>query len=350
MTTWVRREYTKSDIDRAGEHLIPWWKREVAAPLDLGQAYMIIENWRTSHARPLLAFRIGLERRAKRIDTKALISQRLKRFSSLMNKLVREPNMKLSQMQDLGGCRAVLTAVSDVEKLYDMYRGDPGLFGEGAIKCYDYIQSPKADGYRGIHVIGRFEARAKNTEAWNGQRIEIQLRSQIQHAFATAVETVTTFTREPLKFGAGPEKWRRFFSLTGSAFAIKEQTPLVIGTPTGREEILVELRDLAKSLNVNRRLKGWTSAMKKIRSRNLTGAIWLLLVLDISGNTISVTGYKDSKKAGQDLAKLEKTSDLSRLDVVLVWVGSIKYLKKAYPNYFADTRAFLTELNSALII
>jgi hypothetical protein len=53
---------------------------------------------------PLLTFRMGLTKRAKRVESEALIAQRLKRFSSVMNKLSREPTMKLSQMHDLGGC------------------------------------------------------------------------------------------------------------------------------------------------------------------------------------------------------------------------------------------------------
>ncbi|OGP63355.1 MAG: hypothetical protein A2170_02735 [Deltaproteobacteria bacterium RBG_13_53_10] len=348
MAQWVRREYSKADIDRAGALLIPWWKREVNDPPESGRSYMIIENWRTSHARPLLTFRVGLERRAKRVDTKSLVAQRLKRFSSVMNKLVREPTMKLSQMQDLGGCRAIVSQIGDVDRLYELYRESPELFGEGALKCDDYIRKPKSDGYRGIHVIGRFEGHAKNTEAWNGQRIEIQLRSQLQHAFATSVETVTTFTREPLKFGAGPEEWRRFFSLVGSAFASRENTPLVAGMPLEKNEILRELSELTKSLRVRQRLQGWTSAMTKLRSRNIRKAKWLLLVLNVPRNTISIIGYVDRAKAREELSKIEKASRASELDAVLVWVGSISYLRRAYPNYFADTKAFLEALNSVL--
>src|SRR5271166_4137199 len=131
-------------------------------------------------------------------------------------------------MQDLGGCRAIMASVNAVEQLYDLYHvGTGDLFeSEGKLKCYDYIREPKSDGYRGIHVVGRYSARAQKNEAWNGHRIEIQLRSQLQHAFATAVETVTTFTRLPLKFGAGPVEWRRFFTLMGSAFAIREKTTI----------------------------------------------------------------------------------------------------------------------------
>jgi hypothetical protein len=35
-----------------------------------------------------------------------------------MNKLTGEPRMKLSQMQDLGGCRAIMSSIDAVEQLY----------------------------------------------------------------------------------------------------------------------------------------------------------------------------------------------------------------------------------------
>ena len=214
MAEWVKREHGKGEIDRAGRLLVPWWRDKTLVDDTIGTAFGVVENWRTSHAMPLLTFRMGLTKRARRVESGAIVAQRMKRFSSVMNKLLREEQMKLSQMQDLGGCRAIVSSIEAVDRLYELYRGDsPDLFGsEGTLKCYDYIRTPKPDGYRGIHVVGRYTARAVTNEPWNGQRIEIQLRSQLQHAFATAVETVTTFTRQPLKFGAGPDKWRRFFS------------------------------------------------------------------------------------------------------------------------------------------
>jgi len=349
MAKWAKRDYSKGAIDKAGELLVPWWNNEVPDLEELGFNYRIVENWRTSHAMPLLTFRMGLSQRGKRIEAAAIVAQRLKRFSSVMNKLSREPHMKLSQMQDLGGCRAIVSSIEAVEQLYDLYRGNQDLFeSEGVLKCYDYIQTPKADGYRGIHVVGRYSARVQKNAPWNGHRIEIQLRSQLQHAFATAVETVTTFTRQPLKFGAGPNEWRRFFSLMGSAFAIREGTAQVPGTPSDENELVKELRELTKALKVRQRLRGWTNAIRQLRRKNTADAEWLLLVLDVAANTIGVTGYDDRKKASDALAQIEKPPRSSELDAVLVWVGSVKNLRRAYPNYYADTTAFLEALTVTL--
>lgn len=351
MAVWVKSNFSKADINRAGKALVEWWKSpEAETTKEIRDAYAVVENWRTSHAYPLLTFRMNLVQRAEKVGG-ALIAQRMKRFSSVMNKLGREAHMSLSQMQDLGGCRAIMPTVEDVRQLCEMYHdmkaGVSSVSTESRYKPYDYITRPKIDGYRGIHIVGRYLAREKNNESWNDQRIEIQLRSQLQHAFATAVETVTTFKGVPLKFGGGPADWRRFFSLVGSAFALRENTQIVTGTPSSERELTKELKDLSASLKVRQRLRGWTEAVTKLRSTDTGRYKWLLLVLDTSKLTFKVTGFKSHTKASEELAEIEKRKQ-PHLDAVLVWVGRVKLLRRAYPNYFADTGAFLEALRIAL--
>ena len=347
---WIKLERSKGAIDRSGKALIPWWTDlKIELSDELWQHCKTVENWRSCHALPLNVFNATLRDRAQKVDPNVMIAQRLKRFSSIMNKLVREPSMKLSQMQDLGGCRAVLPDIAAVYRLYEMYReGDQLPPTEVAVKCHDYIKQPKTDGYRGIHVIGRYHARSKEREHWNGQRIEVQLRTRLQHAFATAVETVTTFTGERLKFGAGPDEWRRFFSLAGSAFSLREGTELVEKTPKDVSELISELRDASKKLRVHERLTGWSDALRALPRKNIKqGFTWLLLVLNIKEKKTMVTGFQNRKEASKELAKIEKARDLD-LDAVLVWVPSVSTLRAAYPNYYADTRKFLEALTMAL--
>jgi hypothetical protein len=166
MTDWIQRDYGKAEIDRAGASLVPWWTnlRATEPTPEIAQSFQVLQNWRASHAMPLLTFRMGLSKRARRVQPDALVAQRLKRFTSVMDKLVREHTMKLSQMQDLGGCRAIVRDVPSVDRLYELYRGPQDLFeSEGALKSYDYIRSPKPDGYRGIHLVGRYRDESPRT-------------------------------------------------------------------------------------------------------------------------------------------------------------------------------------------
>ena len=144
MFEWVKREYGKGEIDRAGHFLKEWWISENFEDYKEGEglrkwneAFRVVENWRTCHGLPLNVIQAGLRVRVRRVERRAIVAQRLKRFSSMVDKLAREDDMKLSQMQDLGGCRAIFSSVPAVTALFKMY-GEPRL-EEGSLKCYDYI-------------------------------------------------------------------------------------------------------------------------------------------------------------------------------------------------------------------
>src|SRR5690606_1402396 len=66
-------------------------------------------------------------------------------------KLLRFPHTQLDGMQDLGGVRVVLPSVEDVRRIEKMLLGHPGTH---VLKNHnDYMNEPKADGYRGVHIV-----------------------------------------------------------------------------------------------------------------------------------------------------------------------------------------------------
>lgn len=71
------------------------------------EAIAVVNNWRSSHSYPLNTFQVNLRNVGRKFEKDVLIAQRIKRLSSIRHKLDRFPNMRLSQMQDLGGCRAI---------------------------------------------------------------------------------------------------------------------------------------------------------------------------------------------------------------------------------------------------
>jgi (p)ppGpp synthase/HD superfamily hydrolase len=75
----------------------------------------LIDHWRACHAYPLNALQINLRRMARKFDRTALIAQRTKRLISIWNKLEKHESMKLTQMQDVAGCRAVVANVRAVK-------------------------------------------------------------------------------------------------------------------------------------------------------------------------------------------------------------------------------------------
>ena len=139
----------------------------------------------------------------------------------------------------------------------------------------------------------------------------------------------------------------------GTELAFREDTPPVPNTPTNRIELRKELKECANELKVVASLAGFTTALKTTRwaSAKIKGADYFLLSLDNVNEHLSVTGYKhkDLTRASKAYAKKEKQiRNKPGMDAVLVSVDSIRNLKRAYPNYFADTSIFVRELKKAL--
>jgi hypothetical protein len=345
---WAVPLHSKSAVDKAGKILVSGGGDQAV----LEAALQVINNWRSSHSFPVNTIQVNLRRHAKQVDQGALVAQRIKRLSSISHKLERFPTMKLSQMQDIGGCRAVVSNVARVEALRNLYCGAILRHRHEFVRVDDYLLNPKASGYRGIHLIYRYQS--DRTSAYNGLQVEIQLRSKLQHAWATAVETVSTFLEQALKSSQGSEQWLRFFSLMGSALALREKRPFVPGTPLDPDELRAELRSITLELKVKAKLEGYGNALQTVERGTVGKAFYFLLALDPGadqGATLAVQEYAKAQleQATADYLRVER-SLVGRpgAEAVLVSVESLDALRRAYPNYFLDTGVFLTAVEEAI--
>jgi ppGpp synthetase/RelA/SpoT-type nucleotidyltranferase len=352
---WAKLKYEKHKINWAGKIL----SSGKSTSDEINEALNILDNWRAVHAYPLHVFQITLKKKAMQFNHNPLISQRLKRVPAILYKLGRtyegskKPTMKLYQMQDIGGCRAVVADFTLAQKLYDAYiKSD---LKHKLVNKKDYIQNPKYDGYRGFHLVYAFKSRSKTgMKRYNGLLTEIQIRTKLQHLWATAVETAGFFTRQAIKSNEGSSEWIDFFKLVSSAFAKFEGCPQVPNMPADERELYSLIKKKEAELNVITKMSGWTNAINlftqelrdaKIKSKQK--AKFFLLELDILGDKLSIKSYteKEEEKAINDYSALEKRhKDRKDYDVVLVGAENSNDLKKAYPNYFVDTGDFLKYL------
>lgn len=352
---WVRPLYTPQQVNAAANNLMRMmYYPDNSVPDEVWDEYddalARVNNWRAAHGHPLNTFQTNLRVAARRLDAGSVVAQRTKRLTSITEKLYRLPRMKLTQMQDIGGCRAVLRSVSDVRKLVHYYEEESAI-KHVLVTRDDYIASPPPSGYRGIHLVYRYLSDKDTTKVYNGLKIEMQIRSQYQHAWATAVETVGTFVGEALKSSMGSEKWLRFFALMGTAIAIRERTSTVPGTPGNRLVLVSELLALSTELEVARRLRAYNAAVRTFEKGADPADKYYLLNLDIQTEQLTVTGFKfgEIDEASKQYLAAEKAAKGSvRRDAVLVSVDSLAALPRAYPNYFADTRVFLDLVDQTL--
>jgi len=345
------RRFSKSRTDAAGVTLCAAESSEE----ERFAALEVLSNWRAAHSYPMHIFKKRLKRVSEKIDKRALSAQRLKRVPSIIKKLNRQyggkkATMKLTQMQDIAGCRAVMSNVELAQTLYREYylRGD---LKHERVNEKDYITYPKKDGYRSIHLVYRYKS-DKGKSIYNGLLVEVQLRSKLQHIWATAVETVGFFSGQAIKSNEGAVEWNEFFRLTSSAFARMEHCPAIPGTPDNERELYLAIKQKEQELKVRTKLESWTRSLKLFDDlKNKKNLHFFLLELDTIQEKLTISAYskRQEEKAIKEYVRAEKKIyGRKEYDVVLVGADTTADLKKAYPNYFLDTKEFLIHLNKIL--
>jgi len=332
---------SKSQINKAGQILV----LDNPPAKDLRWARDLADRWRACHAYPINTFQATLRVRLKKFPPDSIVAQRLKRMPTIIDKLKRYPAMKLTTMQDIGGVRAILNSVQDVYTLADEYRKSQRLAHE-LIDEKDYIQNPRSeDGYRSVHLVYRYKN--KRSPGYDGLRVELQIRTKLQHTWATAVETMGTFLGQALKSRQGDQKWLDFFAIVSSAFAHREK-----GVPVPRFGHLSELETLQACADAETRLgalhqmRGFSVAVNAIAKRKGARRSWYyhLIILNSLKRTLQIKAYdRDSfEQAVTDYANVEaQAAQGQKIEPVLVSAGPIDQLRRAYPNFFLDINEFV---------
>jgi len=331
--------FTRGQINRAGAVLLKPDADEHAR----AEALERINHWRACHAYPINTFQATLRWRLRKVCANPLVATRLKRLPSIAKKLGMNHGMQLARMQDVGGLRAVVDSVSQVRKLQGIYC-DGGLMHE-LVGIDDYIQHPKESGYRSLHLIYRYKNIA--APAYNGLSLELQFRTRLQHAWATAVETIGTFLNQALKSSEGPAEWLDYFKVVSSAFALIEKCPVSAQHATWKEKDIYKAAvAMGAKLDVKRKLDAFAVAANAISSNSGSGNFHLM-VLDAVERTVTVASFGKQRleEANAAYADAERVAaEHPDMQTVLVATSSIEALRRAFPNYFLDTKQFLSAL------
>lgn len=186
-----RLSYSRTDVRLAG--------RKLAQPVIYAQethreaveAFSVAHEWRASHFYPMRSIRGTMAAYMRLGAIRGDMASRVKRMPSIRRKLA-DPdlNVSLDKMQDLGGCRAILDGIDGVNRLVDIVRD---RIPHGVRREWPYIESPKPDGYRSHHFSLEFNPRRRHHEQYAGRLIELQIRTRLQHSWATSIEAVSLY-------------------------------------------------------------------------------------------------------------------------------------------------------------
>lgn len=329
--------HSRKKISKAGETIMSSKSID-----DRNEALQIINDWRASHILPLLNRKNSLLRlMTKHKIVPVIASQRLKRLSSIEYKLDLNPKMGLGGMQDIGGYRVVVKDAEDLEKLYKLIRTQRS--SHKLDRFTNYIGEPKESGYRSIHFVYIYHSKQQR---FNDLKLELQIRTKLQHSWATAVESVGLITNTSLKSSQGSDKWLHFFKVVSSLFALKERLPvLMMHRETSMKSLMIECYRLCEELKVITTLRAINVTIHKLNDKGFPDDYYLINI-DFVELMVSVTQYKKSQlsKATHDYLVLETSINPNTNAVVLVSAKNMRALKKAYPSYFLDTSDFITAL------
>lgn len=350
-------KYSGKQVIKAGEQLA---KYETLNDKMFQDAFDVLSFWRFTHEIPLERAINLLKKIASNKDKSAIFAKRLKRYISIVLKLRRFPEMKLKNMQDIGGCRAIVSNTKRVYQIVRELKRRKEFKNESEkIRYKDYIKNPKEDGYRGFHLIGKF-----NDNAGGDRNIEIQVRTRLQHDWATTLEIVDLFTGQALKSNQGEENWKEFFRSVSDQFSLMESIHL-FDTMTDDQKLFkyqqsllnnqIKInsfhisKDLAQKLDVVRMLQAYANSLKIVDqhlSKDLING-YVLLEVDTINATVNSILFPEAQNdiAKERYASAEKAAtEKIGIVVALVSTTAVGGIKEAYPNYFADSTEFIIHL------
>jgi hypothetical protein len=299
----------------------------------------IAQAWRDAHAYVLNTFQTTLRRWIR--GREVVLVQRLKRLSTIRDKLETARATDLLTMHDLAGCRLIFRDADSLSAFRsEFHSGTRSAHEYTSHGKYDYITDPKVTGYRAVHDVFRYKVEGAPGNAWNGLRVEIQYRTAAQHAWATAVEISDLIDNQRVKFDRGTNVSRERLFVLASEYIARRQEGLLGPAPTVTDEDLVlEMHEHESELGVFARLRAISAKDVTIpNSRNL--------VLCFS-DTLRIDAFRTARFAMEHRNALEISEP--GLDVVYVRSDRPAEVAGAFRNYFRNAKEFIGMLPGSFL-
>jgi ppGpp synthetase/RelA/SpoT-type nucleotidyltranferase len=315
---------SKKRVTRAGDAV----RNGSPTPEDLA----VIEEWRAAHRGVLNTFQAILRFRTK--GRKISVAQRHKRRNTIFNKLQRLPAMQLARMDDVAGCRLIFRNIQELNEFRDDFhrarfkhkiRHEPDK--------YNYLKHPKPTGYRGIHDVYEYDVNSEAGKDLAGLYIEIQYRTLVQHAWATAVEVIGFITESQPKFQQGDDRYETAMALASEILARAHEGMTGPFPELSNADLLQRFLAIDKELSLIQTLSGLSQAKTDISDKKNT-------ILNFAEDgSLEIKSFRDATDALRALFELE--NQFPKNDIVLVRADTSEDVRTAFRNYFSDAREFI---------
>lgn len=122
------------------------------------------------------------------------ISSRIKTEESAIEKCERRGYNSIRQLGDIAGVRITTPFRADIYDVVEILRHVPGI---NITSEKDYVETPKANGYSSYHLGVQVEIYSSLTGGTKLVPVEIQIRSKIMDAWATAEHIIKYKNQDP---------------------------------------------------------------------------------------------------------------------------------------------------------
>lgn len=242
--------------------------------------------------------------------------------------------MQLSRMDDIAGCRLIFRNISELDEFRIIFHAARFKHvRKNTPDKYNYIIRPKKTGYRGIHDVYEYDVNSQAGKDLTGLYVEIQYRTLVQHAWATAVEIIGYITESQPKFQKGDNRYEKAMALASEILSRAFENSTGPFPELTNSEIVRQFNLLDNELSLLQTLRGLNAADEAVSNKKN-----VILILSISGET-EIKAYRDAPEALSALFELEKTHE--GRDIVLVRANTSSDVRLAFKNYFSDARDFI---------
>lgn len=191
----MTEKLSKTQIDRLGDRI----RRDPLSESDL----RLLDDYRRSFGEAYEAT-VRIIREQLRLEP---TGRPAKSTGAIIEKLRRE-SIRLSQIQDIAGCRIIVADIAAQERVVASLRT---TFPRASV--VDRRANPSY-GYRAVHVVA----------STSGKLIEIQVRTSLQHLWAELSEKFSDMYDPNIKYGGGEELIRSMLAEASDALAMIEES------------------------------------------------------------------------------------------------------------------------------
>ena len=335
---WPKPTSTRNQVRKAGKLIVAESKREDDLFLqDSFEAFEVVQNWRAAHGAVLNTAQAWL----RRLETfhRPTVGQRLKRFETIIDKLVTGRAMDLSTMHDIAGVRAIFRDENQLREFQEKaLRSKAQHVLMHDLGKFDYIKSPKKTGYRGVHQVYERQVPASSGQPWNGLKFEVQLRTSVQHSWATAVEIYDSTAHARFKFEESANPAYEQFLIISELFARVHEGGNASLASESDNDLMKRHYELESTTHM-------VATIQSLRVAHEVGVLRQNTILQRSKDgKLNIFHYPSLPAAIRAISEMEKREETE--NTVLVGAATPQHIRIAFKNYFDDTDDFVKLLRA----